>query len=82
MSLEWRDLWALYCPELNRDELDQVRSGFSVHAKLGRVMIARRLKYAIGWRSEYVVCCRRTATQTAGSIFHSPSSRTFHGKPG
>ncbi len=23
MSLEWRDLWALYCPELNRDELDR-----------------------------------------------------------
>ncbi|MBP7688019.1 MAG: Eco57I restriction-modification methylase domain-containing protein [Thermoflexales bacterium] len=23
MNLEWRDLWALYCPELNRDELDR-----------------------------------------------------------
>jgi adenine-specific DNA-methyltransferase len=23
MTLEWRDLWALYCPDLDRDELDK-----------------------------------------------------------
>jgi hypothetical protein len=23
MTLEWRDLWTLYCPELSRAELDE-----------------------------------------------------------